>query len=221
MKANAELRMLGESFHHRLISGQDVCVSTEICELLLPLLTKALRQHFANLPDPHLVETFATDALLSYLLHPQKFTPAKSSLLAYLYMDACGDLLNFLERQKKFVELHIPFSEHEMKGIAQLDNPASYQTAAVSALAEQAIAEITDPTDRQIIELMMNAVRETAAYAEALHLENAAPETQKAIVKQHKDWLKARMKRWLKRHDSGQLEAVFRYTKSRKAERDL
>jgi hypothetical protein len=209
MTMTAELRILGASFHHRLTSGKDLCVSAEICETFLPLLKKALQSRFPKLPDPHLAETFAIDALMNYFSHPEKFNLSRSSLIAYLYMDACGDMLNFLDKQKKFVELHIPFSEHELRGLANSNNQEGLSLKETFSLAEQAIADITDPIDREVIELMLNGVRETEIYAEALHLGVADKDEQKVIVKKHKDRLKVKLKRWMTKNFRKQMGSVF------------
>jgi hypothetical protein len=199
MASNKDLKELGNSLHRRLLGGMDATASSEICELFLPLLTNALNNRFPNLPDPHLAGTFAIDSLLSYLKHPAKFDPHKGSLVAYLYMDACGDLVNFLEKQKKFIEIHIPFSEQEANIFIDEKDPEALLLEKCYSLAEQAIAAVTDSTDRNLIELLINRERKTERYAEALELAEPDSETTIKEVKRRKDKLKVSLKRRLKK----------------------
>src|ERR671937_448202 len=108
MTGDVDLRELGNILHDRLLNKSDNRATAEIAEAFLPLLANALRRKFPHLSDPHQTETAAIDTLMAYFKHPEKFDPAKGSLIGYLYLDACRDLFNLLKRQQKFVELHQP-----------------------------------------------------------------------------------------------------------------
>jgi len=220
MNLSVELKKTGETLHLRLLKGEDPCVSAEICEVFLPLLKKAISQRFCNLSDPHLPISFAIDSLMSYLSRPEKFDPARSSLIAYLYIDACGDLLNYLDKQKKFVELHATPSEHDMKGLVDEKNPENQLIEQSSVIAEQIVLEITDSADIRFLELMLERVRETEAYAKVLgndRLDNGKIATE---VKRRKDRLKVRLKRKISRLYGDRLNAALRYAAGRKIDDD-
>lgn len=216
MTSNKELTSLGRSFHKRLLSGTDPCVSAELCELFLPLLNRALSRRFHRLPDPHLTETFAIDALLKYLASPEKFNPKKGSLIAYLYMDAYGDLLNFLEKQKKFVEHHDSYSEYEVKALTEdqsLDRTLIDQSLSI---AERVIAETLDPTDRELIELMLEGERRTERYADVLGIFDLPKDQRASEVKRRKDRLKIKVKRQLEKLYGSRIQSILRHARNRK-----
>jgi hypothetical protein len=211
-----ELKLIGESIHKRLLVGTDMCVSAELCELFLPLLKRALDSRFPNLYDPHLTETFAIDSLLRYLSAPEKFNPGKSNLIAYLYIDACGDLLNFLEKQRKFVELHLPFSEPEVKESTKIENVEDTLVEKSVSIADSVILEVTDPVDLELIKLMLQRERNTDSYAEVLGILDLNKGEKFAEVKKHKDRLKVKLKRLMKKLYGKRLHSVLRNSKSRK-----
>jgi hypothetical protein len=212
MASQKELKLIGESLHKRLLMGTDLCVSAELCELFLPLLKRALDSRFHHLRDPHLTESFAIDSLLRYLAAPEKFNVAKSSLIAYLYIDAHGDLLNFLETQKKFIELHVPATEHELKDSTTGEEMEALFEKSVS-IADSVIAEIADPVDLEMIELMMQRERNTDSFAEVLGIINLGKDEKFAEVKKHKDRLKAKLKRLVKKLYGKRLDTVLRATR--------
>ena len=201
MPEERDFKRLGEELHHRLLVREDNLVSAEIAELFLPLLAQALTRRFPHLSDPHQTATVAIDSLLAYFAHPEKFDPAKGSLLGYLYLDASRDLLNFLERRKKVVELHTSLSEYEMQAI-EPENPETLLLAKSSPLVERALAQLDDPTDRKLAALMMDGVRETSAFSAVLGVANHSQQEQEKIVKRHKDRLKKTLQRGLRRYRS-------------------
>jgi hypothetical protein len=216
MASREELKLIGESIHKRLLVGTDMCVSAELCELFLPLLKRALDSRFPNLYDPHLTETFAIDTLMRYLSAPEKFNPGKSNLIAYLYMDACGDLLNFLDKQKKFVELHLPFSEPEVNLSTNIENLEDILIEKAVSIADTVISEVTDPVDLELIKLMLQRERNTDSFAEILGILDLNKVEKFAEVKKHKDRLKAKLKRLMKKLYGKRLDSVLHHSKNRK-----
>jgi DNA-directed RNA polymerase specialized sigma24 family protein len=198
MGEERDFKRLGEELHHRLLAGKDNLVTAEIAELFLPPLAQALTRRFPHLSDPHQTATAAIDSLLAYFAHPEKFDPAKGSLLGYLYLDASRDLLNFLRRLKKVVELHMSLTEYETQAIAP-GNPETLLLAKSSPIVDRALARLDDPTDRELAALMMDGVRETSAFAAALGVANRSLQEQEKIVKRHKDRLKKTLQRGLLR----------------------
>jgi DNA-directed RNA polymerase specialized sigma24 family protein len=196
------LKIIGEILHKRLSDKTDNQVSAEISELFLPLLIRSLKKSFGYLTDQHLIETVAEDTLLNYLNNPHIFTPSKGSLIGYLYLDAYWNLKNLAEKEKKIVELYSPISEYEAE-IAdtkvdpetQLINKEFQDGSKGSPLTQKVLLKVTAKLDRELLQLMMNGVRETKAYAQVLKIEDLNIEEQKKIVKRHKDRLKKTIQR--------------------------
>jgi RNA polymerase sigma-70 factor (ECF subfamily) len=194
-----DLKVLGEALHRRLLTRADNRVAAEISVLFLPPLAQSLKRHFQHLlSDPQEAESAAIESLVAYLAHPEKFDPAKSSLIGYLYLDAKGNLLNLLKQQKKLVELRGSLAEYEAQA-DETENPESRLLSASSPLVERVLAAIKDPTDRELVALMIDGVRETSAYAAVLGIADRLQREQKKIVKRHKDRLKKKLRRDFKR----------------------
>lgn len=198
MGKEAELGKLGELLHEKLLSGKDIRVTAEIAELFLPLLTSHLRRKFGSLGDPHAVESAAIDSLMAYFENPEKFKPERGSLLQYLFMDARYNVVDAL-RTRTTVE--VPFSpiEYILQGQVEFDDPECELTEWNSPLLRQVLALIPDQTDREIVSLMIEGVRETAEYSSVLGIEDRPGDEQAAVVKRHKDRLKKVLQRGIKR----------------------
>jgi hypothetical protein len=206
MAESSDLKGLGLDLHRRLTAGDDPRVSAEVAEAFLLPLVRILRSLFPHVPDPHLIETAAGDAIIHYLKRPEKFDPARGSLLAYLCLDATGDLKNFLHGRRKNVALHEPLAEYLLPADEAANAPANSSgdpearlLAAESALVRRAFEAVTDPLDRELVELMMDGERRTEAYAEVFGVEGRPPREQAATVKRHKDRLRKLLRRALRR----------------------
>jgi DNA-directed RNA polymerase specialized sigma24 family protein len=195
MPRDIDLRELGITLHKQLLNKTDNRVTAELSEVFLPLLISDLRRRFPNLRDPHLVQTVATDTLITYFEHPERFDSAKGSLIGYLYMDAYGNLRNILMQQQIFVELHPHVPEHEVAAAIGGDDPEQELIEKSSPLVQRMLEHLTDPTDRELVLMMMDGVRETSAYAEALSIQDRPIDEQVHAVKQHKDRLKKALRR--------------------------
>lgn len=136
--------------------------------------------------------------MLAYFERPDKFVPAKGSLLGYLYLDAFHDLLNLIKQQEKFVELRPLLPEHEVQAV-EAENPETRLLTQDSPLVRRALDSVTSPVDRDLLELMLEGVRETAAYSVVLGITDRRPREQAQVVKRHKDRLKKTLQRVLKR----------------------
>jgi DNA-directed RNA polymerase specialized sigma24 family protein len=204
--AEKSLREIGETLHRRLLNQSDSSVTASISELFFPLLVKSLKASFHYFSDAHIIETVAEDTLINYLTSPEKFDPAKRSLIGYLYMDAYWDVKNLIEKPKKVVELYPHSSEYEVNAVKIDNNPEqvllereTQLQGENSDLVRITRSVIADPVDREVLELMMEGVRETQRFAEVLKLEELPPEKQASIVKKHKDRIKKSIQRALKR----------------------
>jgi hypothetical protein len=200
------LEQLGRILHQRLLED-DVTASAEIAETFLPLIAERLRKEYPALHDPHLVETATEDALISYFGRPQQYDPLKGNLHSYLLMSARGDLLNLLKRGKKYadqlrlvgnVELEGSDVEHgvEIQDDFDLED---WVLARNSPVWQRLRDLLPDSTDQRIVALMMEGIRETNAYADVLGILDRPADEQAAIVKRHKDRLKKKLQRGIRR----------------------
>jgi RNA polymerase sigma-70 factor, ECF subfamily len=210
MAESSDLKGLGLDLHRRLTAGDDPRASAEVAEAFLLPLVRILRSLFPHVPDPHLIETAAEDAVIHYLKCPERFDPARGSLLGYLCLDATGDLKNFLHGRQKNVALHEPLAEYllsaDKAGNASanasansLGDPEARLLAAESALVRRAFEAVTHPLDRELVELMIDGERRTEVYAEVPGVEDRPPREQAATVKRHKDRLRKLLRRALRR----------------------
>lgn len=211
MSANSDLenlKQLGYTLHQLLLDG-DPTASAQIAENYMPWISEQLGKRYPNLPDPYLINTAVTDALISYLGRPEQYDPTKGNLAIYLRMSANGDLLNLLKRSKKetnkfrlgkIVELDDPDVEHEVEIQDEFDLEA-WVLNQQSPVWEWLPQLLPDPIDREFLSLMLEGVRETEPYADVLGLSGHPTEEQIAIVKRSKDRLKKKLQRNIKRSE--------------------
>ena len=156
----------------------------------IPALARAIGPD----PDPHLLLTAATDAVLDLLEHPDRFDPARSRLFGYLYMAARRDLLNLRAKEARHhrnretgepVEVAAVARNNEQEAPPMLDDFPPL-TAAIAALP---------PDDQAVLALMRQGERATAVFAAALHLGDRPAAELAAEVKRAKDRIIARLKR--------------------------
>ena len=205
MSSQDDLKELGERLHRLLLQQASPIITARIAEVFLPELLKHLPRLFPTVSDQHLIASCAADALLAYLNHPERFDSARGSLLTYLGWLARSRVLHELKRKK---------SSEQQEVVAVDEAEAVYGVAAGTDWdesvrlsereTEQRIAAklrplITDLTDQQILELMLEGVRETSAYAALLGITEQPPDEQRRIVKQHKDRIRIRVQRKLGR----------------------
>src|SRR5258708_4927734 len=74
--------------------------SDEIASGYYDWLARRMR-NVAQYADDHQRFTAASDALFSFIRHPERYDPAKSPLASYLFMLARGDLLNALQSEAR------------------------------------------------------------------------------------------------------------------------
>lgn len=203
-----QLEQLGRALHQRLLDG-DVTAPAEIAETFMPLIIDRLRRGYPNLDDPHLVDTAVEDALINYFSRPQQYDPAKISLASYLRMSANGDLLNLLERDKRNTEhlrlvecVELDRSDTEYGVEIQDEFDLEALVLALNSPVWQRLSDLLpDPIDQEIVLLMMEGVHKTSVYADVLGISDHSSKEQATIVKRHKDRLKKKLQRSLKRSE--------------------
>jgi hypothetical protein len=112
-------------------------------------------------------------------------------------MSAQRDLQNALDtlrRREKVVELRLDAPEHVVSAEGEGDIEEELLEKE-SPLVRMVFELVTSETDRQIVLLMMDGVRDTREFAEVLGITQLSEERQKAEVKRNKDRIKAALKR--------------------------
>lgn len=186
--------------HELLCAGEDLTAPARMAELLLP----ALKRRFSGtkLADPHAVDSLVGLSIARYLADPDRWKPDRSPLLAYLYRDVGGDVLNERDSRARLRRHEEPNSAAvELAGADRnlnveeevLDEMDPFDVPpAVLARAHEEIAVFSDQ-DRHLLELLGAGVRSTSAYAEVLGISHLPQEAQTEEVKRHKDRLKKRL----------------------------
>lgn len=205
MDAGGSPRELGLRLHEQLLAG-DPTATARIAEEFWDYVEKRLTRRYSPLSDPHLIPMAITDALMNYFQRPTQFDPDKSSLPAYLYMSARGDLLNALERgraEPKQVSIVESVEVEEDESEEEVEVPAQYNLEAevlarLSSVPGRLDEVFPDAVDRALVELILESVRDTREFAAVLHIQGLPTEEQAKTVKRHKD----RLKKMLQRHQT-------------------
>ena len=156
--------------------------------------------------DDILVQDAVTDALLAYVQEPTKYDPTKSGLLSYLSMSAYGDYLNMVAREQRRAKRQVPIETVEQRLEAGnywvedveetvLRNLGTLNNEERSQIQMKIIEQFPDPRDRQLLRLLLDGERKTAAYSTVLGIQESDPTEQRRIVKRNKDRLTKRMER--------------------------
>lgn len=193
--------------HERLLSGDPVA-SAELAQAYLDPLVRHLRFRHPEVRDEALLWDAATDAVLNYADNPSGFDPERLGLFGYLKMSSNGDLLNALEKERrrrasersanlKAVELE-PGDGKELQrdeGIESFEKGSEQDKERSREIMDRVYGALPDPTDQRILELMMDEVRETEAFAEVLGIRDRDETEQRKTVKRYKDRIKKRVQR--------------------------
>lgn len=188
---------LSQHLHDRLLSG-DVTAPAEIAELFLPEVTAYLSRRFPNLTDPHWIDIAVTDALMNYFLRPEQFNPGKASLINYLKFASRYDLYNLLRREKSLPD-SVELEAAEMEYRAGQDDDPGVEEQIIqkySTTWAQICHLLPEPEDQEFLLMMMDGIRETAAYALLLKITDLPEDEQAKVVKRNKD----RIKKMIIRH---------------------
>lgn len=187
--------------HRRLLDDDPVAPAVLARTYLGPVVGR-LKASSPGVGDDTIFQDAATDAILNYAERPRQFDPAKSKLFSYLVMAARGDLRNALAKQRRRERREVLHNRVEdlppARNLVQEESePASGAGESTSLEEVRRAVEmvITDPTDRRLVELMLDGERRTEAFASVLGIAHLANDQQRHMVKQHKDRLKKRLER--------------------------
>lgn len=190
---------------HDRILQDDVTAFAELSEYALPHLIGFLQQLFPN-QETHQHEIVAIDTLMTYLALPEKYKPEKLTLFAYLRMAARGDFLNAIDketrREQRLHPIDDPSLQEQLPNLdlltqtGKLDEWLETHTQLSRTELLQKLDDDLDKTDKEILLLMFDGVRDTTRYAEVLGISDLALPQQQAEVKRAKDRLQKRLQRF-------------------------
>jgi hypothetical protein len=181
------------------IRNADPTAPAELAQKALPLLEQHLKVNNKTVRDHDQITDAAIETLMTYIKCPEKFNPAKRSLLGYLKMSAAADLKNEFSKEGRrrdhfaeSVERPVELFNSDGKGI-----PGEPKAADDSdRIVEETISQLfTSDQDRQIAMLIVDRVRSTAKFVEILGIANKPMLEQRKAVKREKDRIKKVLQR--------------------------
>jgi hypothetical protein len=189
--------------HDRLLDD-DRAAHGDVCSAFLaPLLGFLHRRHDDR--DPHLVESAVHQTLWDYVKNPRRYDPDRNpNLGAYLRMAADRDLLNLLEQEARHHRRRESVELDSLAGNSQGEEGPTIRLYREEERAERerifdSVAGQCDGTDREVLRLMREGVTALAPFASVLGVAHLPIEQQRKAVKQAKDRVKQRLRRF-KRH---------------------
>lgn len=192
--SKTDLAVRLNEIHQRLIAGSRTASRDLFVDALGPIKAYLLKNHFGLRKDE--AHDLATDSILAYLQTPQRFDPIKSSLWTYLCMTANSDALDLLRgRRREQAALNNVAQNVELRHLrsndrAEMENSIDAQRI----MAAHAERLATNAPERRVLVLILEGEKSNEAFANALGIDPAHPETT-ALVKQAKDRLLVRLRR--------------------------
>jgi RNA polymerase sigma-70 factor (ECF subfamily) len=191
--------------HQRLLA-RDPIAPAVLSDAYLDRVIDRLRRRYREVQDGALITEAAIDAVLSYVEDPAQYKPDQGGLLSYLLIAAKGDLLNALAKERRVAARFEPLVRidedadgrnrlAERKELIHYDEYNLPEGNAGLDLIDLVAQIITDPRDRQIVDLMMKGERRTDVFAELLGIPDREKSEREKIVKRNKDRLKRRLER--------------------------
>jgi len=201
-----------------------------VYEPLTAQLRREFPEHAYPEADIHLLLEKAADAMLEYGRVPaQANAKSGAGVLGFLVLRAKSRVQSALRRERtrreaegrfahgltpsrrtdsgKPVELRLARAEHseqQAEGIAVPGDSESFDASRESSdRRDEVLRAVVDEQDRRLLQLMLDGVRKTEAYADVLGIAHLGINEQRKIVKQHKDRIKAAAFRRQKRKVSG------------------
>jgi hypothetical protein len=179
----------------------------DVCLAYLNPLLGWLDVKFARV-DPHIRQTAAHDALLTYVQKPQSYDHSRGDLASYLRMATRGDLVNLLNKEGKHHQGRVSWdlveeaaedgnlqgAEEPSKLLRRAEENQQWQ-AFLGSVAEGFMEE-----ERSVLNLMLAGERRTGVYAKAVGIEGLSVAEQEREVKKVKDRIKKRLERGVPGH---------------------
>jgi DNA-directed RNA polymerase specialized sigma24 family protein len=196
------------SLHLRLCDD-DPTATSDVCAACLGPLVRWLASCFREV-HPDDCQTAAHQALLSYFRDPQRYRPDDLPLSAYLRMAARGDLLNLLAKERRHHRRRVSWSAVELdedgRNLLGTDEDPSRLLEQEEEREEaravlDAVRRRCTEAEAGALDLMLDGVRDTAAYAAVLGLGGLPVPEQERAVKRVKDRIVKRLERERARHE--------------------
>jgi hypothetical protein len=194
-------RVLGA--HHRLLDGDPVA-SADLYELLLDPLVRALRRRWPDASWAEAVEDAAIDALVQHIRAPERYDPARASLLGWLVWQANADLINvYRSAQRQFernVEILPALRTDDDDAERSLDTvggaPDRYPVLEDSGMWARIREAFPDRRERELIwRCWVEGERSTEVAAAILGLTGLSVAEEQQQVKNVKDRIKKKLQR--------------------------
>jgi hypothetical protein len=194
------------SLHRRLLDRDPLAPADLAREHLEPLVAWLRRRFpFTRVEDATLV-TAAIDLLLNLAERPQQFDSDRGSLVGYLRMAAWRDVQNALTRSnrqsRRLVSIETVELGQDARNVQGVTNTASdpadvfmRNLPLLDSPVLETIQSSFDAIEWQVVELIVEGERHTAAYARVLDLTHLPALEQASTVKRVKDRLLKRLQR--------------------------
>jgi len=191
----AELLVL----HRALLEG-DPAASERFATACGPRLRALLKRRHAAMPR-ELITDAATDAILAFITHPERYRPEMGSVFNYLLHIADNRLRDEWRKLRRRREISVGGSvelalvEANYQGERERQ-PITDDPDALPPEVEALLHDILpDPCDRQIWNLICQGHGSTAEFAALLGIAYLPLEEQQAEVKRHRDRIVKRIQR--------------------------
>ena len=193
-------------YHQRICARGDPIAFAELAEELYDSLVQDVRRRAGSCTDPMLVEEAVGQALLDYYDKPARYDPNRMNLHSYLVMAAYRDFQNAEARENRvvkrqisladpaFLEFDVMRNQDSADGTGDMDSDISAEE--IWTMIEELFP---DPTEQQIVELIVNHVRSPEPYAQLLHLHDLSNDEQLRQVRRVKYRITRRLQRNLAR----------------------
>jgi DNA-directed RNA polymerase specialized sigma24 family protein len=207
MKLFEPSRAWQEQVHQRILENE-VTAFAELCEYTLPYLVSYLQAGFPDC-EASLHETTAIDCLLAYRARAKQYDPTQISLFAYLRMAARRDMLNAIDKktrhEKRLTSIHdaaiqsqLP-TQDPLQEQREVDEWLQERTDLTLAQILKMLDKELDEYEKRVLLLMLEGVKDTQRFIEVLPIQDLDDASQRKVVKQAKDRLVKKLRRFGKR----------------------
>ena len=189
-------------YHQRICARGDPTAFVELAEELYASLVQDVCRRAGNHADPMLVEEAVGQAMLNYHDKPERYDPERMNLHGYLVMAAYRDFQNAEAREHRVSQHQISLSDPAFLEFDVMRNQVSaVSTGGIAAEELWAMIEelFSDPTEQQIVELIVNHVHSPEPYVQLLHLQDLPDDEQLRQVRLVKYRITRRLRRNLTR----------------------
>lgn len=183
-----------DRLHARIVAG-DVTAPADLFNAVHRALTTTIRKRLGTLISWEEAGDRATDAIVEYTKHPEKFDRSRGGLFGYLLLIARGDALNLARNEGKERKNVARLVELSASDGNTVEEAPDVRLDADRILRDHHAEVIRDDGDEAVLRLYLCGEKETPAYAKALGLAALTAAEQQKAVKVRKDRIEQRLKR--------------------------